>query len=229
MKNIIIHNIPIEFERKRIKNMYLRILPPDGRVHISAPLKMSEEEIQRFVAAKAEWIRIQQEKVERRNIREPLTYSEGEEILIWGCSYRLTLRETTVHSRIEVIGDEVILYTKSDSSFKDREKVMNEWYKKALKTEIPFLLIRWEQRIGVKSNSYTIRNMKTRWGTCNIRTKNICLNLQLAKKQSKCLEYVVVHELVHLLEQSHNAVFKGYMDHFLPDWRRIKKELNGSQ
>lgn len=229
MKNIVIHNIPIELERKQIKNMYLRILPPDGRVHISAPVKMKEEEIQAFVITKADWILRQQEKMERRHTQVPLTYTDGEELFIWGHRYQLLLREITTRSRIEVIGDDIILYTKKGSSTKEREKTLNEWYRKALENEIPFLLIRWEQRIGVKSNSYTIRDMKTRWGTCNIRTKNICLNLQLAKKHPKCLEYVVVHELVHLLEQSHNAVFKGYMDHFLPEWRKIKNELNGSE
>jgi len=229
MKQIMIHNVSVELEKKRIKNMYLRILPPDGRVHISAPMKMSEDEIIHFVEGKLEWIRYHQDKISRRPTHQQLQYMDGDSIFIWGRNYRLHLKEAISRGKIEVIGDEVILYCKKDSTSEQREKQMNQWYKKSLEAEIPFLIARYEQIIKVQSNSYNIRDMKTRWGTCNTRTKNICLNLQLAKKAPHCLEYVVVHELVHLLERSHNAVFKSYMDHFLPEWRKIKKELNGAE
>lgn len=227
MKLIWINNIPIELEKKRIKNMYLRILPPDGRVHISAPMKISEEELHYFVTAKTEWILLQQAKMERRpSLPEP-EYITGDQLMIWGRTYTLIIRVVTSRNRVEVIGDELILYTKPDSSKEQKEKQLNGWYKKTIEAEIPFLLARWEQRIGVKASGFKTRDMKTRWGTCNIRTKQICLNLQLAKKPMKCLEYVIVHELVHLLERSHNYVFKAYMDQFLPEWRSIKRELNG--
>jgi predicted metal-dependent hydrolase len=226
MKLIWISNIPIELEKKRIKNMYLRILPPDGRVHISAPMKMSEEEIYHFVDQKLSWIMVQQTKIKQRGTHQELQYITGEQINIWGCSYVLSVKEAMTRNHIEVIGDEILLYIKPESTREQREKLVNNWYKKALEAEIPFLIARWERTIGVSSSGYRIRDMKTRWGTCNIRTKKICLNLQLAKKPPKCLEYVVVHELVHLLEKSHNSVFKGYMDRFLPEWRRIKSELN---
>ncbi len=226
MKLIWINDIPIELERKHIKNMYLRILPPDGRVHISAPMKMSEEEIYHFVDRKLSWIKLQQIKIQHRHTNHELQYITGEHITIWGCSYELMLKDTSTRNHIKVVGDEILLYMKPDSTREQREKLMNTWYKKALEAEIPFLLARWERNIGVASSGYHIRDMKTRWGTCNIRTKKICLNLQLAKKPPKCLEYVIVHELVHLLESSHNSVFKGYMDRFLPEWRKIKSELN---
>jgi predicted metal-dependent hydrolase len=226
MKLIWINNIPIELEKKRIKNMYLRILPPDGRVHISAPMKMNEEEIYHFVDQKLSWIMVQQTKMKQRHTYQELKYITGEQINIWGCNYVLSVKESRTRNYIEVIGDELLLYMKPDSTRDQREKLVNTWYKKALEEEIPFLLARWERTIGVSSSGYRIRDMKTRWGTCNVRTKKICLNLQLAKKPPKCLEYVVVHELVHLLEKSHNRVFKGYMDHFLPEWRSIKSELN---
>lgn len=227
MKQIRINDIQIELEKKRIKNMYLRILPPEGRVYISAPMKMSEEEISRFVISKMEWILHQKAKLERRPFQPELQFITGEQLYIWGSTYHLLLREATSRNRIDIIGDEIILYTKSDSTREQREKLLNIWYRKALEAEIPFLLARWEKTIGVSSSGFHIRDMKTRWGTCNIRTKQICLNLQLARKPMKCLEYVVVHELVHLLEQSHNKVFKAYMDRFLPEWRSIKRELNG--
>ncbi len=226
MKLLWINNIPIELEKKRIKNMYLRILPPDGRVHITAPLKMTEEEIYHFVERKLSWIMLQQNKVQQRHTHQELQYITGEQISIWGRRHALVVKEALTRSHVEVIGDELILYMKPNSTREQRERMVNAWYKKVLEAEIPFLLARWERVIGVASSSYCIRNMKTRWGTCNTRSKKICLNLQLAKKPPKCLEYVVVHELVHLLERSHNNVFKGYMDQFLPQWRRIKSELN---
>ena len=227
MKIIMINNIPIELERKRIKNMYLRILPPDGRIHISAPMKMSEDEIRRFILSKEEWIRKHQLQIEKRHSNDNLEYITGEQLSIWGEPYRLVLKEGSSRNSVKVVGEEVILSCKAGSDTKQREHMMKQWYRKALEQEIPFLLARWEKNIGVKSYSWNIRDMKTRWGTCNIRTKNICLNLQLAKKPPSCLEYVVVHELVHLLERSHNHRFKAYMDLFLPNWRMIKRELNG--
>lgn len=227
MKQMIIGNIRLEVERKPIKNMYLRIHEPDGRIHISAPLRMKEEEIVRFVNSRLEWIEKQQEKIIRKNSKNELLYVTGEEIRIWGRKLPLVLIETGTTGRVYEDDNKVILQVKEGSTLEYRRKLINLWYKKALEGEIPRLIDKWENIIGVKASSWTIRDMKTRWGSCNIRTHKICLNLQLAKKPVRCLEYVVVHELVHLLEKSHNQVFKGYMDHFLPHWRMIKKELNG--
>jgi predicted metal-dependent hydrolase len=229
MKQIIINNIPIELERKRIKNMYLRILPPDGTVHISAPVRMGEEEIQRFVSSKLDWIELQQARLRERHTHQNLEYVTGEDIYIWGRKFYLSVIETEARQSLSFEGDNLILYVKEDSLGEHRKRILDGWYRKALQQEIPSLMEKWENIIGVKSSGWNIRDMKTRWGTCNIRSKNICLNLQLAKKSPKCLEYVIVHELVHLLERSHNNVFKAYMDQFLPGWRNIKKELNGTE
>jgi predicted metal-dependent hydrolase len=229
MKQLIISNIPIELEKKRIKNMYLRILPPDGRVHISAPVKMSEEEIKRFVTSKLDWIELQQRRIGERHTHQKLEFVSGDEIYVWGRKFNLIITETNTRQTIGFEGENLILYVKKGSTTEQKSRFMEGWYKKALQQEIPTLISKWESIIGVMSNSWNIRDMKTRWGVCNIRSKNICLNLQLAKKPPKCLEYVVVHELVHLLERSHNSVFKGYMDQFLPQWRTIKKELNGME
>lgn len=227
MKQMSIGNIRLEVERKPIKNMYLRIYEPDGRVHISAPNRMKEEEIVRFVSSRLEWIEQQQEKILRKHSKDKLMYVTGEEIELWGRKYPLILLETGSIGRVYEENDHVILQAKTGSTQEYRRKLINLWYRKALEKEIPGLIAKWENIIGVKASSWTIRDMKTRWGTCNVRTHKICLNLQLVKKPVQCLEYVVVHELVHLLEKSHNYVFKGYMDHYLPQWRRIKKELNG--
>lgn len=228
MKQIIINGIPIEFERKRIKNMYLKVLAPDGRVHISAPLRMNMEEIERFVGAKSDWIIYQQNKIMNRHTHQELSYENGDEVYLWGQKYLLTVMNTGSRAKAAVDGNNLLLYVKEDSKPEDRKRLLDRLYKEALKEEIPLLIHKWEKIIGVKSESFRIRDMKTRWGTCNIRIKNICLSLQLAKKPPRCLEYVVVHELVHLLEKSHNSVFKAYLDKFLPEWRVIKKELNGA-
>jgi predicted metal-dependent hydrolase len=229
MKQIVVSNIPIELERKKIKNMYLKVVPPDGRIRISAPLRMSSDEIERFVAAKLDWIRQQQSKLADRHTHQVSSYEDGEELYCRGRKYRLAVMETASRPEVCPEGDRLVLYTKENSTPESRKKAIDRWYREVLAKEIPPLLHKWEKIIGVKAEGFSIRDMKTRWGTCNIRSRNICLNLQLAKKPPECLEYVVVHELVHLLEKSHNSVFKAYLDRFLPGWRSIKKELNGGR
>ncbi len=226
MKYMDINGIIVEIEKKKIKNMYLRIFPPDGRVHISSPTGMSEREIKRFLLSKIDWIKIQQNKIQNRNIKQELQYISGEKHFVWGIEKSLMVKEGTARNSVDMIGDCLILSIKKGSTIDQRKELMKGWYRNAILQEIPYLISKWETIIDVKSAGFTIRDMKTRWGTCNIRTKNICLNLQLAKKPPICLEYVVVHELVHLLERSHNAVFKAYMDKFLPQWRIIRKQLN---
>jgi predicted metal-dependent hydrolase len=228
MKQIIINGITIELEKKKIKNMYLRILPPDGKVHISAPMKMEEETIRNFVTAKMEWIISQQTRMHQRHIQADIEYVSGDEISVWGEKYYLAVKENCSHNTIKMNGWDIILSVKKDSTASQRKKIIDDWYRKMLMEELPRLIVKWENIIGVKSSGFHIRDMKTRWGTCNIRTGDICFNLQLAKKPIWCVEYVVVHELVHLLERSHNYIFKSYMDQFLPNWRMIKKELNGN-
>jgi predicted metal-dependent hydrolase len=226
--NSLLHTMPVEIEKKRIKNMYLRILKPDGRVKVTAPLKMKDEEIYRFINSKLDWIEKHREQ-QKRQTNEILQYETGEELTLWGRKYSLINAETLQRGRVKVIEDNVIIYSKPGSTSEQRKHIMDLWYKSALEQEIPFLMARWELKLGVKASSWKIRDMKTRWGTCNIRTSGICFNLQLAKKPPVCLEYVVVHELVHLLERSHNHVFKAYMSQYLPEWRSIKKVLNGME
>ncbi|MGF7144684.1 hypothetical protein HNQ56_003116 [Anaerotaenia torta] len=235
MKQIDINGITAELERKRIKNMYLRVLPPDGRVHISAPLRMNEEIIRRFVLSRREWILRQQAKISRLPLLRETEYVTGDEVFVWGRSFRLEVREGSFRSKAsferyspsDPAKEKVILWIRPGSTMEARKRILHQWYRELLEAEIPRLIKKWEKVIGVRVGSFVIRDMKTRWGSCNIRTGRICLNLQLAGKPFECLEYVVVHELVHLLEKSHNSVFKGYMDRFLPNWRTLKRVLNG--
>ena len=234
MNKLIINQIPVEIEKKKIKNMYLRVLPPDGRLYITAPLKMPEKAITLFVQSKSDWIKKQQDKLrsnpeEEHEIMHP-NFITGEAVLLWGKTYQIEVMYRKPRNRIVIIGDKLCLElhkSMEESTVKQRSEIINKWYREALSIEIPELFIRWEKIIGVHASEWTIRDMKSRWGSCNVRSRKICLNLQLAKKPLEGLEYVVVHELVHLLEKSHNHVFKAYMDQFLPGWRAIKARLNG--
>ena len=226
MKHFIIQDIIIEVNKKKIKNMHLRILPPEGRVVISAPIYMKDKDIQMFVLSKLEWIRKNQEKYRNQPPQPKLSYVTGEHILLCGKQYRLEVIYSGRTNLVEVYDDIVQLKVRESSTVAQREHLLNSFYRSILKVEVPKLIEKWEKIIGVKANVWGIKNMKTRWGTCNVNDKRIWINLQLAKKKPICLEYVVIHELVHLLETKHNNRFKSYMDQFMPNWRDVKVELN---
>lgn len=218
-------HIEIEVNKKKIKNMYLKVSRQDGKVSVSAPLRTKDDIIKRFVASKLDWIDKQVKKFENRKSLIDLEYKQDEIHYVWGKPYSLEIKYENKKG-VEILDDKLILAIHKDSTIIQREKLLIEWYRKQLKERLPDLVEKWEYIIGVSIESVRVRNMTTRWGTCNTRDKRICFNLQLAKKPLRCLEYVVVHELVHLLEPSHNVVFKNHMDKYLPNWREIKRELN---
>lgn len=232
-RHITIQGIEVEIEKKKIKNMYLRILPPEGRVYITAPIRMPEHTIREFVESKKDWIKLQQEKqqirIEKEKQRNEQEYKTGESVLLWGKVITLEVQYKAEHNTVERYGEQLLLKvreTKELSTSNQREKILKNWLRNTLSQELPNLFHKWETIIGVKANDWYIRDMKTRWGTCNVRTKRICINLRLINKDPDCLEYVVVHELVHLLEKSHNHIFKAYMDQFYPLWKEVKARLN---
>ncbi len=224
---MMISDVEIEVIKKDIKNMHLSVLPPMGQVRISAPLHASNDAVKLFAINNIGWIKKQIVKFKNQPRQSEREYVSGESHYLWGRRYRLEIRPTTKANKVEIKANKLILTVREDSSQLHREKVMNEWYRNELKERIPSLIAKWEAIIGVKTNSWGVKNMKTRWGTCNAKDKRIWINLQLAKKPVNCLEYVVVHELVHLLEKNHTAAFVEYMDKFLPNWRVVKDELNG--
>ncbi|MDD3632099.1 MAG: SprT family zinc-dependent metalloprotease [Atribacterota bacterium] len=226
--NILVSGIEIEVKKKNIKNMHLSVLPPDGKVRISAPLRIKDEAIRLFAITKIGWIRKQITKFENQPRQTEREYIGGESHYVWGRRYRLEINYYN-HGRnnVEIRGNRLILTVREVSSKEQREMLMTEWYRKLVKEKALELIGKWGKIIGVKAQSVQVRNMLTRWGSCNVRKVRICVNLQLAKKPVECLEYVVVHELVHLLEKGHNSIFVGYMDEYLPDWRIRKNILNG--
>jgi predicted metal-dependent hydrolase len=223
---MIVSGIEIEIVKKDIKNMHLNVLPPAGRVRISAPYGTSDDAINLFAVKKISWIKKQVEKFKNQARQTEREYFTGESHYLWGRRYRLEIRHSNKANNIELKGNKIILTVREKSTRQQRENVINEWYRAELKAKLPELVNKWEEIIGVKASAVGIKNMLTRWGTCNSENKRVWINLQLAKKPPECLEYIVVHELLHLLEKTHTANFVEYMDTYIPTWRVTKSELN---
>lgn len=220
-----ISNITVEVIRKDIKNMHLRVQPPDGRVVLSTPRFVSDATIDGFVASKLAWIRRQQADIasqERQAQREGVT---GESMYVWGKQCFLTVVEGAGYA-IDIAGQEATFTVRTGSSAEQREAHMREWYREQLFAEVERLLPIWEERTGLKCAEWKTKYMKTRWGSCNPEARRIWLNVQLAKHPVECLEYVILHELAHFVEKSHGPKFIAVMDAYMPTWRSIRKELN---
>lgn len=226
MKEIILDGISISVTKKSIKNMYLRVVPPDGEVRITAPRKVSDESIRRFAMSRLSWIKKQKKYFEERPRYVEPQYVTGESCYLWGKKYCLDVQYSNAGNRVYLSGDKLVLQIRQESTFAQRENLLNEWYREQMKQVIPDLLRKCENIVGVCAKEWRIKNMRTKWGTCNIQKKRIWLNLQLAKKTPECLEYIIVHELVHLLERNHNKRFYRYMDCFYPNWRKVRERLN---
>ena len=216
-----------EVERKWIRNIYLRISPTDARIRISAPMTMSEEAIKRFILSKETWIRHRVKRVCEQKRPAPYEYVSGEVHYYKGHSYRLKVIYYNGPAKVETESYEyIILYVREGATKERRAAILQEWYRAELKTLLAELIGKWEQTIGVKANRTTIKQMKTRWGSCNHRTHDINFNLELMKRPVHCIEYVVVHELLHIIVRLHNEQFKSLLTHYLPNWQQTKEELN---
>lgn len=214
--------ISIEILRKPIKNIHFRIYPPDGKVKVTAPLKLHLDFIRHQIEAKRHWILTQRAKLSAHPLQLPMTFKSGEQHEFLGKKYTLIVHEGMKNPQVLVQDEHIHCYTQSDASPSGIQKHLESWYKQQMQAHLPSLISKWETRIGVQANTWRIRVMKTRWGSCNTLAKRIWLNLNLIKKPLECLEYVIVHELVHLLEASHNKRFYALMDQFLPQWRDFK-------
>lgn len=227
MSQITVSDFNVDVVRKNIKNIHLGVYPPNGRVRISVPLFVKEDTIRLFVATKLSWIRRQQKKFKeqpRQTIRE---YKEKESHYLQGKRYLLKVIEANAAPKVILqSANTITIQVRPDSSIEKRKAVMDKWYRDILKESIPLLIDKWERILKVKVNEFGIKQMKTRWGTCNTKAKRIWLNLELAKKPMHCLEYIVVHEMIHLIERKHNDRFKELMNQHMPKWKQYKNELN---
>lgn len=229
MGKLLIDDIEIELIKKNIRNLHLSVLPPDGRVRISAPKDLNDESVRLFAISKLSWIKKQRAVFRKQERQSKRDFVSGESHYYLGQRYLLNVIYTNRRKQgVEVRNKTYLdLFVRNNVTKEQRQKVMREWYRSELKALIPPLIGKWEPIIGVKVKSWGVRLMKTRWGSCNTSAKRIWLNLELAKKTPACIEYIVVHEMTHLLERLHNDEFIIYMDRFLPNWRSTKAELNG--
>ncbi len=226
MQKIILGDINVEVVHKNIKNLHLSVYPSSGRVIISAPLPLDLETIKVFAISKLSWIKKQQNKINYQEREAPREYITRGSHYYLGKRYLLKVIEHNKPPKVVLKDETIEMYIRTNSGLDKRKKVLNEWYRQRLKNIIPEIIGGYERIMKVNLDEFAIKKMKTRWGTCNIKAKRIWINLELAKRPKECIEYIVVHEMVHLFERLHNERFTAYMDKFLPKWRFYKEELN---
>ena len=227
MEQISVSGITVDVVRKDIKNMHLAVYPPTGRVRLAVPLHMNADAVRLFAVAKLGWIRRHQRNFANQERLGPREYRERESHYFQGRRYLLRIKETNGAGYVDLKGKTYVdLYVKPDAGIAYRRTVINEWHRRALKKNIGELAERWTKKINVQVAFWGVKQMKTKWGSCNIEKKRIWLNLELAKKPLPCLEYIVVHELVHFLERHHNDRFHALINQYLPRWKQLRDELN---
>lgn len=212
--------------RKDIKHVHLGVYPPDGQVRISAPSSMALDTIRLYAITRLEWIRCQQRKMRAQDREAPREYLDRESHYLRGKRYLLKIVEADAAPSVKLHHNRIELHVRPGSDTSKRHTVLEGWYRDHLRAEVPALLEKWQPILGVQPNRVLVQRMKTKWGSCNPSSGIIRLNTDLARKPSVCLEYIVVHELVHLLEPSHNSRFQSLMDQAMPHWRQVKNELN---
>ena len=225
MPQVQIGDLHVEVIRKNIRSLRLTVYALDGRIRVAVPTRTSDAAVAEFVSTRRAWIRKHQAKFQTQVRPAELAYVSGETHYYQGQPYVLQVHPTSGAPRVACGNNQLKLYVREDSTPQQREKVLTAWYREQLKRQLPGLIAQWQQVVGVRISAWGVKQMKTRWGTCNIRAKRIWLNLDLIKRSAPCLEYVVVHELVHLHERLHNARFWSLMDQFMPGWQAYREEL----
>ncbi|MFD4367768.1 M48 family metallopeptidase [Rhodococcus sp. NPDC058521] len=223
-----IRGIDIDVVYKNIKNLHIGVYPPMGRVRVAAPNRLDDDQVRLAIIQRLPWIKRQRDKLraaERQAEREMVT---GESHYVWGVRRRLKVVERPGRAHFEIDGERLVLYVPADSSAEKRRDYLDKWYRDQLRQALPELIAKWENAFDVAVPKWTIRRMKTKWGSCNRETRHIWFNVELAKKHPDCLEYIVVHEMAHYFERNHGERFTKLMDKHLPDWRNRRDRLNDS-
>ncbi len=227
MKILYLDDIPVLLKRKNVKNINLSIHPPSGEVRITSPLLATEKSVMKFAYSRLDWIIKHRQKYANNEPLQELQMISGETHYFRGKAYTLVLVEDADQSGIETSGNNMYMYLRGTSDYEKRARLLYSWYRNELAARIDLLIPKWKKLTKLEPESVSFRKMKSRWGSCSLSSRHIRLNTELAKLSDDCLEYVYVHELVHLLERGHNSRFYSYMDSFLPDWRKIRAILNG--
>ena len=219
-------DMAIEVAFKDIRNVHLSVYPPDGRVGISAPRRMALDTIRVFAISKLDWIRRQQRRIREQDREPPREYLDRESHYVWGKRYLLAVEQRDVPPAVELKHSKFMVYVRPGTPRERLGEIAESWYREQVRRALPALIARWEPRMGVRVSRFFVRRMRTRWGSCNPTARSIRLNTDLAKKPRECLEYIVVHEMVHLIEPTHNARFVAHMDRFMPRWQFHREVLN---
>ena len=223
-------DLDVEIIQKDIKNIHLAVYPPTGRVRLAAPIDVNDETLRLFVLSKLPWIRKQQRKFLIQNRQTPRQYVNRESHFFMGRKYLLRVHESDHPYRYPKVvlktKTYIDLFVRESSTVEQKANLMKEWYRSELKTLLDELVPKWEKILKVRANNINVKSMKTKWGSCNTEKGNILFNLELAKKPIACIEYVVAHEMVHLIERLHNDNFKAHLDKHIPNWKGLKAMLN---
>ena len=226
-KTLTVAGVTATLVRKSVKNIRVTVLPPDGAVRVTAPKLCPEAVIRAFLHDRADWIRMHVQAVQRQHADEPKAFTGGETVRLFGSVYALCVSENQKKNGVMLDADRIVLSLKPNTPAEKRKALLNEWLRERLKAEIAHYLPLWSARTGLVPSDWTVRDMTSRWGTCNTGTGRITLNLQLVRFPTVCLEYVILHELCHLRVRGHGADFKALLDRYMPDWKARKKLLNG--
>jgi len=221
-----VRGIDIDVIYKDIKNLHIGVYPPLGRVRVAAPYRLDDEHVRLAVIQRLPWIKQRREQLRsaaRQSEREMVT---GESHYVWGTRRRMRVIERPGRAHFEIDGERLLLYVAAGTPAERRRELLDGWRREQLRQKIPTLIAKWEKKFEVSVPRWTIRRMKTKWGSCNRETGHIWFNVELAKKHPDCLEYIVVHEMTHLLERNHGERFTKIMGQHMPNWRSLRDQLN---
>jgi predicted metal-dependent hydrolase len=218
--------ISVDVVFKDIKNVHLSVYPPTGRVRISAPERMKLDAVRIFAISKLDWIKRQQSKLQGQERETPREYLERESHYLWGSRYLLRVLEQDTAPGVELAPSTMILRVRPETTEEKKKAIVAQFCREQIRAAVPPLIAKWTALMGVTVERLYVQHMKTKWGSCNPRARAIRINTELAKKPKHCLEYVLVHELVHFFEPHHGDRFVSFMDKFLPQWRQHREELN---
>jgi len=222
-----VRGIPVEVIRKAIKNLHLGVYPPHGRVRVASPLHLDDDAVRLAIVSRLGWIRRKQAEFQQQQRQSRREFVNGESHYFAGRRYRLHVTQESSRPSVRLLNNTTMaLRIPPGAGWRTREAVLNRWYRRQLREQLPVLVAAWEPKVGVRVDEVRIRRMKTLWGSCNPDAKRIWLNLELAKKPISCLTYVLVHEMIHLIERRHSDRFYELMSQFMPQWRLHRDELN---
>ncbi len=219
-------SLKVQVIRKDIKNIHLSVYPPQGSVRLAAPRSVADETIRLFLVSKLGWIRKQQRQFQKQDREGAKELMNRESHYFLGKRYLLKVIEQNDIPSASVSGKQLIIRARPGTSTENRHQILAQWYRRQLKEVLGPLIEKWKKKIGVRPDKWSIRKMRTKWGTCNTDSRKLTFNLELAKKPLECIEFIVVHELVHLKERRHSDRFVGLVEKYLPDWKKRKRHLN---